>query len=252
MRRLKRPNYLLDVMIVNEWDFWPTWLSVPVLRTHLDEVNANFRIFGHCLSGDKVRWITGDGGHDGPEWCFYAMLERFLVHGPLTEPSKPKKQTGRKFYIKTLTLNFESAAGDQYYLAPSTVRRRLWAQFKHLDDPEECLDLSLYAPRPEWPAKILYSELVSLLRLSEYIPSYGLMFFEHIGKMRLLVEGRLYQEFDITAIMAPNTFNSTMSNFSRTEGREDFWRWKLDTLRKRQEAGLPVIWSDDPGLDRYL
>ncbi|KAK1145523.1 hypothetical protein N8T08_004081 [Aspergillus melleus] len=173
LRRLKNPSYQLDVMVVNEWELWPTWLSVPVVRTHVDEVNVNFRIFGHCIVYENWRHTTGDGGHNGLEWCFYALLERFAVHGPLTEPGL-SDQRAPKFYITTLTLNIESAADEKGSLPPSDSR---WEEYmrdrakSHWPIPQPD---SVYFPLlPEWLGKYLYREVDHLIGRSYQPGWYG-------------------------------------------------------------------------------
>ncbi|KAI9037489.1 uncharacterized protein KD926_000284 [Aspergillus affinis] len=200
LRRLGKPSYQLDVMVVNEWELWPTWLSVPVLRSHLDEVNVNFRIFGHCIVYENWRHTRGDGGHDGLEWCFYAMLERFVVHGPLTEPAMSDQQAPR-FYINTLTLNIESDAFEKYL--PSDPR---WEEYKgarerhHRSIPQP--DSSFFPLLPEWLAKDLYCEIDRLIGYSYHPDRYGDILYDNVGKIRMLQEGRLVREVDLAERVA--------------------------------------------------
>ncbi|KAA8646809.1 hypothetical protein EYZ11_008593 [Aspergillus tanneri] len=246
--RMARPCYLLDVMIVHGLELWPTWLSVPVLRTHLDEVRVTFRIFGHCISREGMRSTLGDGGHNGPEWCFYALLERFLVHGPVTS-RQPGKHQEKKVYVKTLTINFESAADEEHPLPPPELTWKDYFRYKMRvkDGP----DLSHYAMRPEWLANSLRGQIASLLALSSYTTRYGVFLYEHIGSIRVLVEGEFVEEFDLAKQLAPMKYDCDIANFSRDPSREYFWRWKRRAQRVRQEAGLPVIWADDPEFAEY-
>jgi len=39
-------NYLVDLMLVDEMQLWPTWLSIPCLTTAVDKVQANIRMIG--------------------------------------------------------------------------------------------------------------------------------------------------------------------------------------------------------------
>lgn len=131
LNRMTHPRYDLDVMVVHEWDFWPTWTNVPVWRTHADEVNVTFRLFGHCASPALLRTIGGAGGNPGMEWCFYALLERFLIRGPInqlpnTTPdnSTTQRKSERRFFMHILNLNIESAADDKHPLPPPEITEK--------------------------------------------------------------------------------------------------------------------------------
>jgi hypothetical protein len=73
--------YTLDIMLVDERELWPTWLSVPALTTRVDKVYAAFRIIG-TSKGQRSGFTGGDGGLPMITWCFYSILERFFRAGP--------------------------------------------------------------------------------------------------------------------------------------------------------------------------
>lgn len=245
LQRLEKPNYELDVMMVHEWDLWPTWLSVPVVRTHADEVNVTFRLFGHRIQSEQNQYISGDGGHNGPEWCFYSLLERYIAHGPVTEPQPERKDRG--FFIKTLTLNIKSAADELYPLPPPELVEKLEsrkgsARRFHGGHP----DLANYAMPPECLARDLGWEIKGLLRLGRHRIRYGATLYEHIGTIRMLIEGRLVEEIDLTEELASKTCDNTKCTGSREDADDcKFCRWQRDTVERRAKEGLSVVPTED-------
>lgn len=257
-------RYKLDVMVVNEMEIWPTWLSVPVFATHLDEVHVTLRIFGHCISAEGLR-KSARNGDAGFLWCFYALLERFLVHGPVgmkrnhqdettNQNQQKKKKHERKFYIKTLVLDIKSCAEEEYPFPPPEIT---WDDYRKYRRPRGRKftyepDLSEFALRPEWLAQMLYPHIFWLLRLRYHTLYYGGILYEHIGKIRLLVEGKLKGEYDLAELLAPMKFDCGTSTSSRETRREYFWRLKKRALEKRMKEGLTVIWPPDPELEAYV
>jgi len=81
---------------------------------------------------------------------------------------------------------------------------------------------------------------------------YGMIIYERIGTIQICVNGVLNKEFDLGKMLADLRFGEQTDTFGNIWPREErlpyFWRWKKAALRKRREAGLPVIDPEDPEL----
>lgn len=103
-----RVPFCLDVMIVRESDFCPTWLAVPIPSTSIGELKINFRVFGTAISARKHQGMfMGTPSHNGnpPRFAneFYSLVERTLKRD-LFFPSS-----------KSLALLTKTAGFQQYY-----------------------------------------------------------------------------------------------------------------------------------------
>lgn len=103
-----RVPFCLDVMIVWESDFRPTWLAVPIPSTSIDELKINFRVFGTAISARKhlgMFMSTPSRNGNSPRFAneFYSLLERTLERGPFFPSSK------------SLALLTKTAGFQQYY-----------------------------------------------------------------------------------------------------------------------------------------
>ena len=58
----KKLKYSLDCMFVDERRLYSTWLCVPVLRTHVDVVDVNFRFVRGGWRLESERNSTGAAG----------------------------------------------------------------------------------------------------------------------------------------------------------------------------------------------
>ncbi|KAJ5930823.1 hypothetical protein N7466_006316 [Penicillium verhagenii] len=254
MRRKSRIPYRLDVMAIDEFELWPTWLLVPALRTHLGEVRMNLRIFGHCLDRKKAHAHRTDTGPYILKWCFYALLERFLIHGPLSHQVKAKAdKESRKFFMDTLVIDVTAHPDETYRLASPELRSQdhwRWLCEHLMRRPlQPGHDLAGVMPRPKWVASHLSGEIDRLLRMEYHELYYGGVLYEHIGDIQILVEGTVYQSFNLAERLAPLTFQCDRSVFSWKDRKKYFWTWKKMALMKRSGAGLPVIWPEDPVLE---
>ena len=70
-------TYKIDIM-VDKWDVYATWLSVPAPTKHLAELRVDFRRVGDSSS---ARWV-GPGGPGATIKTLSALLSRFIAHGP--------------------------------------------------------------------------------------------------------------------------------------------------------------------------
>lgn len=259
LRRMK-VDYILDISVKDDLYLFLTWLSVPCLTTHISTLYANVRLFGHIIEKSTIRLQLGTGGRLGFHWSFYAALERFLRYGPVgdkkcntdeeDEPVEYRRNMeefeGCGMLIDTLVLDFQSAELELAF-PPEDVtyehwRSRHWGG-DYRDQSETSQTLSSYTTRPEWLCQYLQDWIGGLLHMSYHTSEYGQPLYEHIGAIRMLVDGQLRCEFDLAAWLARLRFTgpgSTMGHLPRNDRESAFWKWKKETWLRRQAQGFPV------------
>uniref|UniRef100_A0A093V8C5 Uncharacterized protein n=1 Tax=Talaromyces marneffei PM1 TaxID=1077442 RepID=A0A093V8C5_TALMA len=250
-------DYILDISVKDDLTLFLTWLSVPCLTTHISTLYANIRLFGHIIEQFVVRGQVGDGGRFGFHWLFYAALERFLHYGPVGEKRRKNEDSlsenhrnaqgfeDRGMLIDTLVLDFQSAELELAF-PPEKVTYKHWSD-RHLGrdrfNPSQITGiLSSYTTRPEWLCQYLKDWIEDLLLMSCYYSKYGQPLYEHIGTIRMLVDGKPYCEFDLTTGLAHLQFtglDSMMCHLPRHDRESEFWKWKKGTLLRREAQGFP-------------
>ncbi|KAG4441368.1 hypothetical protein IFR05_003125 [Cadophora sp. M221] len=75
-------KYILDCIIENENNVYPTWLHVPAVSSHIDIVETQIRACGAWIEGVMSGWRAGCGGYFHMIWSLLELLQRFLVRGP--------------------------------------------------------------------------------------------------------------------------------------------------------------------------
>ncbi|KAL4780107.1 hypothetical protein BJX76DRAFT_61102 [Aspergillus varians] len=211
---LQRPGsiqYHLDISMLNEVELFATWLGVPQITTRVSTVYASVRLFGHIISYAAARSQSGDGGHLGFHWSFYALLERLLAYGPVDEKvgrEKPNSWTNptytdREVTIDTVVLDFSSAERELSFPPSEVDYQWWWRQHCAMIRPSaDGVDLPEYKGRPDWVARRLTDELRGLLALTNHTASYGAILYERIGTIRVLVDGEVYRELDLNEELA--------------------------------------------------
>ncbi|KGO69841.1 hypothetical protein PITC_043040 [Penicillium italicum] len=264
----RKVNYILDISVKNDLHLSLTWLSVPCLTTHISTLRANVRLFGHIIDKRTIQSQLGDGGRLGFHWSFYAALEQFLRYGPvrelnrgkedeLSESHRPtKKYKDREVMIDTLVLDFQSAEFGISF-PPDDVTYKVWWNrhwgIDRQDRSETSETLSSHKTRPEWLCKYLEGWICGLLDMSYHTSKFGQPLYEHIGTIRMLVDGQLHCELDLAAWLAGLRFTdptSTMGHLPTDDRLSEFWKWKKETLLRREAQGLPVIWPSDDEIGR--
>lgn len=242
-------DYILDISVKDDLLLFLTWLSVPCLTTHISTLYANVRLFGHIIEKRTIRNQLGDGGRRGFHWSFYAALERFLRYGPVGAkkgkeeaessqyPRETKEFEDRGILIDTLVLDFQSAELELFF-PPKDVTYKHWSG-RHWgrdrgDQSETPETLSSYKTRPEWLCEYLETWVSGLLYMGYHTSEFGKPLYERIGTIRMLVDGQSYGEFDLAAWLARLRFTES-----------GLWKWKKETLLRREAQGFPVIWSSD-------
>ncbi|KGO67446.1 hypothetical protein PEX1_024970 [Penicillium expansum] len=264
----KKVDYILDISVKDDLQLFLTWLSVPCLTTHISTLYANVRLFGHIIDKCTIRAQLGDGGRLGFHWSFYAALERFLRYGPVGEkkhkaedqssgyPRNTKEFEDREMVIDTLVLDFQSAEMELSF-PPEDVTYKIWSE-RHWgldrgDRSEASEALSSHKTRPEWLCEYLEAWISGLLYMSYHTSEFGEPLYERVGTIRMLVDGQLYREFDLAAWLARLRFTnptSMMGHLPTDDRQPGFWKWKKETLLRREAQGFPVIWPLDDELGR--
>jgi hypothetical protein len=261
-------DYILDISVKDDLNIFLTWLSVPCLTTHISTLYANVRLFGHIIEKRAIRSQLGDGGRLGFHWSFYAALERFLRYGPVGEKKRKEedesseyRRTKQEFedrgmLIDTLVLDFQSAELELAFPPEDVTYKHWWRRHWGRDrgDQSEISEtLSSYTTRPEWLCEYLQGWICGLLHMSYHTSKFGQPIYEHIGTIRMLVDGQLHYEFDLAAWLARLRFTDpgdTMGHLPTNERESGFWKWKKETWLRRESQGFPVMkqpWDDELG-----
>lgn len=261
-------EYILDISVKDDLHLFLTWLSVPCLTTHISTLYANVRLFGHIIEERTIRKQVGCGGRLGFHWSFYAALERFLRYGPVglkkrKEESKPSEYPGnteefenRGMLIDTLVLDFQSAELELSFPPEDVTYKQYWERHWGRDQGdrgETSETLSSHTTRPEWLCEYLKGWIDDLLDMDYHTSEFGQPLYEHIGTIRMLVDGQLSYEFDLAAWLASLRFTnptSMMGHLPTNDRQSGFWKWKKETLLRREVQGFPVIWPSDDELER--
>lgn len=261
-------DYVLDISVKDELNLFLTWLSVPCLSTHISTLYANVRLFGHIIEKSVIRDQLGDGGRLGFHWSFYAALERFLRYGPVGEKRRKEEDKSSDYcrntqefedhgmLIDALVLDFQSAELELAF-PPEDVTYKHWSG-RHWgsdrrDQSEVSETLSSYTTRPEWLCEYLQGWIGDLLHMSWHYSKYGQPLYEHIGTIRMLVDGQLHYEFDLAAWLARLRFTDPgkmMYHLPSNDRESGFWKWKKEALSRREAQGFPVKKPSDDELGR--
>ncbi|KAL4908414.1 hypothetical protein BDW74DRAFT_100482 [Aspergillus multicolor] len=216
-------KYHLDISAENDNDVFPTWLCVPYLTTHIDELYVDVRLFGTIIHPSVGRMQGGDGGRSRYEWDFLALLERFLRYGPVGQKKISDEQAldirayrvvcpppivDRDIRVDTMILNLTSGEdklqrGDfpheEITYCDWNIYRRGYGPRRGM--PELELPLTYYNTRPEWLAELLAEEIDALLDFGRDREGFARLLYARIRVIRMLVDGRLFREFDVAALL---------------------------------------------------
>ncbi|KAJ5818205.1 hypothetical protein N7474_003796 [Penicillium riverlandense] len=275
-RKNTKSTYVLNISVLNDYDLFPTWISVPYITNRVYALYTDVHLFGSIIPSKIARRLVGDGGRLGFHWSFYALLERFLRYGPVGEKKGKRNDSGnlisdqielnlfqrgnlnfddRDITVEILTLDFQSAE-PMLPFPPDNIGYGAWQGQHHafdliFDETNGPSELEQYRTRPEWLAKYLLLEIHALLTMSYHFASYGKMLYERIGTIRI-VSPEGVTEIDLATRLAALRFTNQQDTFGDVWPPEErlstFWKWKKQTLARRQELGFPVVWPHDPEL----
>ncbi|KAK0125664.1 hypothetical protein ONS95_000333 [Cadophora gregata] len=192
-------SYKLDVMIVEEWELWPTWLYVPTTTTRVEEVRATFRIFG-VTPRRRSGYCGGDGGPPSLVWTFLNLIGRFLHVGPV---SKREKVYDKHIKIRHLILDFLTPDGPEEMIAPAMnhdrfrlLRKR--TGIKYLKNPRSVLTF--------------VKDYLGYLRGDS---DFGSKLYERVGKVTLMLDGVVVHESTATECILRDNADKAVASPSR-------------------------------------
>lgn len=223
-------SYEVDVMLVDEGELWPTWLSVPAISSHADKIAATFRIFG-VNRRRRGGFQLGNGGPPAITWAFYNALQRLLLFGPIGFKMNVKYMD---FSIKRLELNVLTPEGP---VLPKDSKR-------HESRPVEDATAN-HVMHPEYLAEYITRDIRRLLGMSYHFASYGGILYERIGEIVIMVDGEMYREWDLAKHLFELKFNDSFGEQPREKRLATFQKWKMDAYKSRVRFGLPVIEGEE-------
>ena len=235
--RLTLNVYILDIMMVDDKQLWPTWLSVPRLATAVDKVCATFRIFGAAESYEESGFRGGDGGPPAMEWTLFIFLDRFLHYGPAG--LWQRKTATSIVSLKELDMNFNFPDHPEDLVSSRDVYLSGFCQ-KSLFELRR-RDGKNYTMHPEVWLEFVSSSIGSLLAMSYHTGSFGAILYERIGKIRVLFNGEIRREWDLAILLSEMKFYDSFGEISRDYRKDYFCEWKIKAYHKRVELGLPVL-----------
>lgn len=258
----KSVTYHIDIVVLNEFYHLPTWLCVPVISRHVDNLVATFRILG--LRDWSTSFNTKFFKPESILYSFFAVLERFLKHGP-TNGGKPPDDEPQDIILQNLTLNFVDSEDNHYdpfreEIMSGRISFHNWIEARNnhcvpIDGPKHPWLINSFC-RPEWLADLLIWHILALLEMS-MARSEGTTLYEHIGMIHFRLNGELYLSFNLakafSVLSKYGYYDSHDRCFPETIQYRREWRDLI--LKKRRKAGLPVLpenpapWNPDSYYD---
>ncbi|KAJ5178622.1 uncharacterized protein N7500_001321 [Penicillium coprophilum] len=207
-------DYAVELSILNDLDIFPTWISIPCLTQNINHLRAEVRLFGHVLPTTVGRQQGGDGGRLGIHFAFHQVLQRFLMYGPVGERKEKGQINGyenKKISVRVLDLDVTSAENE----LPFPPDEFQWSDYLHQlrghGKLEDCESRRVddhtwakwnfqpkYKTRPEWMSRWIRDWIERILGRDSYGKVYGKMIYENVGTLRVLADGKLLKEFDLS------------------------------------------------------
>jgi hypothetical protein len=246
-------SYILDLMIAEEHNLWPTWLYMPALTTRVDRVYCQIRSIGFPTH-KRGLFSGGCGGPPAMTWALFNLIERFLNVGPVGRQAEIKD---KRFSIKELIIDVRTPDVDQELIAPertpamSSGRRDFGAYGSREKSASE-------TPLMRHPKGIAVYIARDLKFIMEMIGDYGVnggIMFERVGSVKVLVDGEPFtdsaweevvvSEWDVADVLAKMEYRGywgdwKTSRWSDDQKREAYNQWIEGVYKSRVELGLPV------------
>ena len=231
IRLLPTKSYVMDVTIANEAKLWATWLYAPILTTRVDQVYATIRTMGYPEPGRPI-FRGGDGGPPPLTYALYNLIERGVKVGPV---GRRTRRNDKKISIKEIVIDVQSPNVSADKILPG----------EHCIDQESKQHQNEKGPMSLRDAKYILSDVLSdlesVLGMSYHTATWGVLIYERIGKIKVLLDGELRKEWDLAKELAAVKFNDSFGRYPREQRPEVFRKWKLKAYRARIKLGLPVI-----------
>ncbi|KAL9597485.1 MAG: hypothetical protein Q9219_005118 [cf. Caloplaca sp. 3 TL-2023] len=175
--------YALDLMMLNEIELFPTWLSFPVMINHIPKLHVDFRFFGQ-IQGGFSGW-TGVGGW--PPLTFlhlYHLLKHFFAHGP----DLWAEQEIDQFTVGELVINIRT---------PLSPPPNGW--------DERCGLMYDYNRKGHLHPHHITKKMIAMMdllvqRRREGKATYAKLIFERIQQISFKVDGKEAQSWDLTTL----------------------------------------------------
>lgn len=201
LRVMSPTTYMLDMSVLNEFEVFPTWLSIPRLTDRLTTLHVDVRLFGHIRDYKDSSAGAGQAFNVAIHWGFQLFLARFFLYGPYEQTSGSEfkmlwfaRTQSRDITANTLILNFCSAE-EGFDFPPEDVSYHDWHDHQlgaPLLDAEEA---AAWKTPSEWFARWTMAQMRYFGHLSWIIPQ-GLILC-HVGTVVVYVEGVFVEVFEI-------------------------------------------------------
>ena len=225
----------LDIMIINDNELWPTYLSGPSLTNRFGTVHATFRIITSSRIPQKG-FYGGRGGPCSKKWPMYSILERFLRVGPR---GPQKHEHDHYISIKTLEIDVRTPNVPLELLAPKDM------PFLTRLRSESGID---YVLHPECVFDLIASGIDFLLSMRYHHTIFGELLYERIGSIKLMLDGEVRFERDLSKELMSVQFKDAVGNVPPGPCPEPFKQWKRKAYNMRIQLGLPVLpFAEDLG-----
>lgn len=217
LRKSQSLVYKLDLAIMQGYELWPTWTSIPSKARIVDEVCVKIRVAG---PGPLCFRALQPGNAAPPHivWWFYNMLERFLVEGPSNPDSAtqaasqdlaPRATLRQKIAAHALDLDFID--GSVY--PSSGVEETMGHSFNGSESDTVTLRRCIHCRRgcrrefgrrdlsPETLFIFLVDEIFCLL-IQTSMFRWGVILYHGIGVLRFRLRGKIKAEIDLAQLLA--------------------------------------------------
>jgi hypothetical protein len=222
-------SYELDILLVNEVELWPTWLSVPALTSQIEKVRATIRYIDiinrsdHGWRGFRRRY----GATPMITWSSHDLLTRSIlcIHRDW-QTQLADKSLKDNVSIKLLELDVRSPD-----VPPGLIGRDVHYMTLEFLREKNGVD---YVLNPEFLVDFIEFHLWKLLEY--HMACHGRFLYERIGTIKIYLDGELRKELDIGYLLATMKLQSFAESFERPKPRSGhheklFWEWmKLQSL----------------------
>ncbi|KAH8829087.1 hypothetical protein DL96DRAFT_1708248 [Flagelloscypha sp. PMI_526] len=236
-------RYTLDILFVNEQNFWPTWTSFPPRPIRksdgpvvIPRVDVTFRIAGGKKPGRSI-FIHGNAVPPPIEFCVYHILERFLRAGPFLEkPNESKADIN--YNIAVLNIDFTAilAEGEEFYGKEDELNWQEENERSYWSEPATEAPVAAEIIQPQWLASSITSSLSSLSRMSYHTAEFGAMLYERVRDIHITVEGVEDESLWLDELLQelnPTGSGDTFGKLSREKRLPYFNKWKKEVQERR-------------------
>ncbi|KZV82596.1 hypothetical protein EXIGLDRAFT_729501 [Exidia glandulosa HHB12029] len=227
LRASGRLEHLMDVMIVDDDELWPTWLCVPTATRTLDRLLVTFRVFGarRRARPSAYRWNAS------PRVImhgFFFLIQHLLLIAP------------GNVAVQSLVLDFSD--GPEGYPADVAAADWLAIHDEYTQEIPNHVDVTPIVPRPRWIGDMLAEYIATCLTMRYQAARYGALLYERLGTINFTANGKQVVRHDLGLTIAPLSFTDASETFGHVDVRMDrisaFWIWKTAALQSRRAFGL--------------